>query len=318
MRLCCSATGVTGQDSTGLLSLDAAEPLEFIRLHGNLSTKADLAGGTSDERHSVGVQRLVDRSSTRGGTGERNARLFSLSDLTLGTDSQPFDNGSLHSKLDEIEGHEPDDVPDPDDTNPSTGYSVDLGEAPVTEASDDGRDELSNTEGNHQGGRGTLHEEEAVRTGDEDESLGDDGDLEVDNHVELTIVGIDRGSGKVLEGDTELVLEEVGLKDHNDKDNGRNGQVQSVGNSKGKDLSQVPTVRCHRGQDTIDGKSHDGTVVQQSDDKDHEGREVEFVGKGEDGEADDDTDGNGAGVDGVVPHTLEDDTRSADGVNDGR
>ena len=33
--------------------------------------------------------------------------------------------------------------------------------------------------------------------------------------------------------------------------------------------------------------------------------------------ADDDTDGDGAGVDRVVPHTLEDDTGTADDVDDG-
>lgn len=43
-----------------------------------------------------------------------------------------------------------------------------------------------------------------------------------------------------------------------------------------------------------------------------------MVGEGEDSEADNDTDRDGARVDGVVAHTLEDDTGTADGVDDGR
>ena len=93
------------------------------------------------------------------------------------------------------------------------------------------------------------------------------------------------------------------------------GEVETVSNGIGEDLGQVPGVGGVRGQDTIDRESHDGTVVEERDDQDHERREVELVGKGEDGEADDDTDGHSAGVDGVVAHTLEDDTRSANGVD---
>lgn len=48
------------------------------------------------------------------------------------------------------------------------------------------------------------------------------------------------------------------------------------------------------------------------------GREVELEGERENREADDDTDGDSAGVDRVVAHTLEDDTRTADGVHDCR
>jgi len=98
----------------------------------------------------------------------------------------------------------------------------------------------------------------------------------------------------------------------------RGSQVEAVSNSESEDLCQIPGIRGCRGQHTIDGEGHDGTIVEKSDDKDHEGREVELVGEGEDGEADDDTDGDGAGVDGVVAHPLEDDTGLADGVDDGR
>jgi hypothetical protein len=53
-----------------------------------------------------------------------------------------------------------------------------------------------------------------MRTSDEDESPRDDGDLEVDDHVKLTIVGFDREG---LKGNAELVLEEAGLLDDADE-----------------------------------------------------------------------------------------------------
>jgi len=133
--------------------------------------------------------------------------------------------------------------------------------------------------------------------------------------MELVVGGKD---GVRLEGDTESALEEISLEDDDDQSNGRQSQVKTVRNSVSEDLSKIPGIWCHGGKDAINGERHDGTVIKESDNQDHERRELELVGKDEDGEADDDTDGNGAGVDGVVPHTLEDDTRSADGVNDGR
>jgi hypothetical protein len=53
-----------------------------------------------------------------------------------------------------------------------------------------------------------------MRTSDADESPRDDGDLEVDDHVKLTIVGF---HGEGPEGNAELVLEEAGLLDDADE-----------------------------------------------------------------------------------------------------
>jgi hypothetical protein len=95
---------------------------------------------------------------------------------------------------------------------------VDLSEAPVGVGGDDGGDDLSDDEGTEEGRRRTLHEEEAVRTGDEDECLRDDGNLEVHNHVELIVVDVLSAAGlSARERDTELVLEEGSLDDDNDK-----------------------------------------------------------------------------------------------------
>ena len=85
-----------------------------------------------------------------------------LSLLEVGNDS------SLETELDKVEGEVPDDaeamsashsqwtnrrdlLPDPDNTDPATRDGVDLGEAPVSEPGNDGRDQLSDTEGDHEG-----------------------------------------------------------------------------------------------------------------------------------------------------------------------
>jgi hypothetical protein len=200
----------------------------------------------------------------------------------------------------------------PDDTNPTSRNTSDEGETPVTESGDDGRDQLGETEGQEQGDRGTLHEEESVRSGDKDQGLRDDGDLEVDDHVHLTSVGV------LVTLDAKLVLEEGGVVDDDEEDDGRQGQVETVSDTVGENLGQVPRVRGARRQDSVQRQGHDGTVVQDGDDQDHEGGEVELPDESHQGKADDDSDGDGTGVDGIVPHTLENDSGSSDSVNDGR
>lgn len=82
--------------------------------------------------------------------------------------------------------------PDPDDTDPTARDRPDVGEAPVAVRSDDAGDKLSQTEGEEKSSRGSLHEEEAVRSGHEDQGLGDDSHLQVNNHVKLRIVVVFR------------------------------------------------------------------------------------------------------------------------------
>lgn len=163
-----------------------------------------------------------------------------------------------------------------------------------TNRSDNRRDELCEEEGTEQGSRGTLHEEERVRTRDEDERLRDLGDLEVDDHVDLLVVVVDDV------GDAKLVREEGGLDDDDIEDDGTEGEVETVSKGKGEDLSEVPRVGGRGGKNAVEGEGHDGSVVEEGDDEDHERREVKLEGKGHDGETDDDTDGDGASVDRVV------------------
>ena len=98
---------VASQDGAGTCSLDTAESLQFLRLDGNLSAKANLAGSPLDEGHAVGVQRLVNRGSTRGGLdqGDTSGSESGLvGGTTIATFAEVLDHSGIHSELDEIEG----------------------------------------------------------------------------------------------------------------------------------------------------------------------------------------------------------------------
>ena len=60
---------------------------------------------------------------------------------------------------------------------------------------------------------------------------------------------------------------------------GASCHVDTVSESVAEDLGQVPLVGLHRGQDAVDRERHDGAVVEERYNKDHERREVEFEGK---------------------------------------
>lgn len=47
-------------------------------------------------------------------------------------------NGSLQKEFDQVEREVPDDIPDPNNTDPSARDAGNIREAPVTECSDDG------------------------------------------------------------------------------------------------------------------------------------------------------------------------------------
>lgn len=113
-RLCSSPAGVASQCRADPLSLDTAEALQLLRLHGDLATEADLASGALDERDTVGVERLVDGGSAGLGASDgdtlASSSSGSLCDGRLVTLAEPCNNGVLHAELDEVEGKEPDNV----------------------------------------------------------------------------------------------------------------------------------------------------------------------------------------------------------------
>ena len=58
-------------------------------------------------------------------------------------------------------------------------------------------------------------------------------------------------------------------------------------------------------------------MIQQSNNQYHEGREIELLHESQYRESNNNIDNDGTGVDGVVSHTMEDDTRLADCMDDG-
>ena len=193
---------MTRERLASVCSLDRCKALELGLTHLDLlaTLEADAASSTLDEGNTVAIQALVDTSNTAGGTGDGDtgALAFDLTSQSLFvTLAEVLDNSSFHREFDTIEREEPDEVPYPDNSDPSAGDALDLGELPVTECSNDGRDELGNAEGNEKRIRWPLHEEEAMGASDEDEGLRDDGDLEVDDHVNDWVVRILGSTGSI-------------------------------------------------------------------------------------------------------------------------
>jgi hypothetical protein len=149
---------------------------------------------------------------------------------------------------------------------PDTCQKTNLGEAPVGVDGDDGRDSLRDAERAEESVRRTLHEEEAVRTSDEDEGLRDDCDLKVDDGVQHTVVVVDRWWR--LEVCPEGVLKECGLDDDdNQRDSAawldgsakteradirRQGEPETISDSVSEDLAEVPRIRRAGRKDAVD------------------------------------------------------------------
>jgi len=216
---------VASERGTSVLSLEGSEALEFVLAHPDRAALAEayVPGSTADEADTVRVQGLMKRGSARLGALEGLAAI--VMDAAITTLTEPLNDGSLHAKLDVVERHEPDEVPNPDNTNPATGDTLNIGEVPVTVSSNDGGDELSDAERNHQGNGRALHEEEAVGTGDEDKGLGNDGDLEVQDHVNVVVVDV-----VVVTFNTELVLKEGGVPDDHEQGDSGKREPDTVGN----------------------------------------------------------------------------------------
>ena len=102
---------MTREDVASARSLDRAEALEFLGLHRNLLAEADLASGTTNERDTVGVERLVDRRGARGRASHGDTSLLGLrGDSGVVTLAEVLDDRRLHRELDEVEREEPNDV----------------------------------------------------------------------------------------------------------------------------------------------------------------------------------------------------------------
>ncbi len=110
-------------------------PRKLVLGHADLGAALETVGSAGDKAGSVRVERFVPRSSALQPLAmlvdDRRRRLAGLPPLEEG------DDGPLEEKLDQVHGEVPDNVPDPDDTDPAARDRMNLGEAPVAEASDD-------------------------------------------------------------------------------------------------------------------------------------------------------------------------------------
>ena len=103
--------GVACKDAASARSLDRAEALKLLGLHRDLLAETDLAGGATDERDTVRVERLVDRGRARSRASHRDARLLGLlGDRRVVTLAEALDDRRLHGELDKVKREEPDDV----------------------------------------------------------------------------------------------------------------------------------------------------------------------------------------------------------------
>lgn len=139
--------------------------------------EADLASSTLDERNAILVERLVNGTHARLAATEGNTSDGVPGESTFVTGTKPFDNGGPHTEFDPIQRDEPDDVPDPNDTDPSTRNRMNVGETPVSVSRNDRGDKLGEAESGEEGKGRAFHEEEAVGTSSENQSLGNDRNL---------------------------------------------------------------------------------------------------------------------------------------------
>lgn len=238
------ATRIASEGGTGVVSLNAAEAGKLVGINVDLLTKANFPSRTTQEGDTVGIEGFVDGGSAGLSSVERNIATLSPDHLFLGfalpTLAKRLNDSRFHGKLDQIERKEPDNIPNPDDPDPSTLDGVDLREAPIGVSGNDTGHNLCNDESHQQRIGRSLSEEESVSTSDENQSLRDNGNLKVNDHMDLRVVGIFGRPRSISESRAEFVEEEVGVQDSQHETDGRHGEIQSVSNRISENLSQVP------------------------------------------------------------------------------
>jgi len=110
--------------------------------------------------------------------------------------------------------------------------------------------------------------------------------------------------------------EEISVMNQKEEDNSDDGHVCSKNNTSGEDFFQLPWVRKRRRLHSILGNGHDGSIVQDGDNKDHERGEVEFPYQSNEHESKHNTDGDGNSVDCVILHPLEDGSACQNSTHD--
>mmetsp|Transcript_11128 Transcript_11128/g.33364 ORF Transcript_11128/g.33364 Transcript_11128/m.33364 type:complete len:778 (+) Transcript_11128:428-2761(+) len=116
----------------------------------------------------------------------------------------------------------------------------------------------------------------------------------------------------------ELALEERGVGGHVVQHPGGQGEVQSVYDADDEDAGQRPVVGQAGGHHLVLGECDHGTVIEDGQQHDEHGGEVEVVDDRQQTEGEADTEGHGDSVLGVGRHALEDLAGTDDGGDDDR
>jgi hypothetical protein len=116
---------MTCERLASICRLDRRKALEFALAHLNLlaAFESNTPSSPLDEGNTIAIQALVDTSNATGSTGDGDTgtdALDFLRQLLLVTLTEVLDDSSLHGKFDTIEGKEPNEVPYPDDSDPTT------------------------------------------------------------------------------------------------------------------------------------------------------------------------------------------------------
>ena len=94
---------------------------------------------------------------------------------------------------------------------------MNLRETPIAVRSNNRRHELGDTKSKQESDRRTFHEEESMSSGDEYQSLRDNSNLQIGDHMQLWVILVDRRLA--VQAHAEFALEKCSLNDDDDQSN---------------------------------------------------------------------------------------------------
>nr|GME20927.1 hypothetical protein CRG98_026008 [Ipomoea batatas] len=125
--------------------------------------------------------------------------------------------------------------------------------------------ELGCKKGDEKQDPGGLSKRPALRPCDKDECLTDDTDLEIDSRCKLRKRKTQ--GGDMMKGNYS---EEISVRYKEEEESSHESLVGSKSNASGKDFVELPGVWHSRRLHPILRDSHDGSIIEDSDDEDHE------------------------------------------------
>nr|GMC58495.1 hypothetical protein Iba_chr02aCG15820 [Ipomoea batatas] len=128
--------------------------------------------------------------------------------------------------------------------------------------------ELGCKKGDEKQDPGGLSKRPALRPCDKDECLTDDTDLEIDSRFKRgKLMKRKTQGGDMMKGNYS---EEISVRYKEEEESSHESLVGSKSNASGKDFVELPGVWHSRRLHPILRDSHDGSIIEDSDDEDHE------------------------------------------------